>query len=531
MLRSLGIDPTHAGIDDLLAWVEAGQERDELMGKSAIRGDRSDEAEAEEIARTDEEWSDASGALIRSTVTAALTAPGGAAQLRQLAQMRPHAPAARAEAFAGALRFARGWACTALSIQANFPLVAGLFDLVVVDEASQCSIAEVLPLAYRAKRVVIVGDPNQLTPVVTLTRTQLESLAMGSGTSHEDLHKRGLSCGEDSAYTAFAACMGDEVHLLDEHYRCHPSVAGFFNRVFYNGRLRVLTDVMRLAGNERGLQWIAVRGRTERGEHGGAMNSAEAAAVVEWLAAHAGEGVTFGVVTPFAAQAALIMRELERRLPADLRAEIDLVAGTAHRFQGDERDVVVFSPVLGDGALPGTVRWFERTRNLLNVAVSRARSALVVIGDDTAPARLGAPTLVALQAATGRTPEQSGVLGTVHSEAERRLLTALVAEGLPVLPKAVVEGYELDFALVSGELASGGLNVECDGGHHIDIRGRQRRQDLARDAILRRAGWQVLRLPAWQCLDDPEGLPNGCVPRGCRGPGREGIERPVRDGE
>ena len=45
----------------------------------------------------------------------------------------------------------RGWACTALTAHSNFPLESGLFDLVIVDEASQCSLAAVLPLAYRAK--------------------------------------------------------------------------------------------------------------------------------------------------------------------------------------------------------------------------------------------------------------------------------------------------------------------------------------------------------------------------------------------
>ena len=48
------------------------------------------------------------------------------------------------------------------------------------------------------------------------------------------------------------------------------------------------------------------------------------------------------------------------------------------------------------------------------------------------------------------------------------------------------------------------LDIEVDGIHHTDSRGRQRRQDLARDQILESMGWRVLRIPAWQCLSEPD---------------------------
>jgi len=66
--------------------------------------------------------------------------------------------------------------------------------------------------------------------------------------------------------------------------------------------------------------------------------------------------------------------------------------------------------------------------------------------------------------------------------------------------KPTVEGYELDFAF---DLPAGRLNVEVDGVHHTDARGRQRRQDLARDHILEGLGWSVQRIPAWRCLVAP----------------------------
>lgn len=108
------------------------------------------EAEAGELEAADAEWQAASIALVRSSVAGALNAGGARDRLHHLAQAR--SAQARLEAVEQALGVAQGWACTALSAAADFPRTAGLFDLVVIDEASQCGIAEVLPLASPPRR-------------------------------------------------------------------------------------------------------------------------------------------------------------------------------------------------------------------------------------------------------------------------------------------------------------------------------------------------------------------------------------------
>ncbi len=65
--------------------------------------------------------------------------------------------------------------------------------------------------------------------------------------------------------------------------------------------------------------------------------------------------------------------------------------------------------------------------------------------------------------------------------------------------KLEVEGYELDFALLEQGIK---LNVEVDGDQHLDARGRHRRQDLARDRVLDKLGWTILRIPAWRCHEE-----------------------------
>jgi superfamily I DNA and/or RNA helicase len=224
---------------------------------------------------------------------------------------------------------------------------------------------------------MIVGDPNQLAPVVTLDARTVSRIAQASGVRQEDLRKRHLAYGQDSAYTAFEARVEAPL-LLAEHYRCHPHIAAWFNEHFYQGRLEILTDVSQQQGGIRGLHWEQVRGRTEPGHAGSAINQAEAEAVVAWVLDHIGEEGTLGVVTPFTAQADLIDRLLRRALREHEYESRKITVGTAHRFQGGECDVVLFSTVLSNGAQPRTATWLQKESNLINVAVSRARRALIV---------------------------------------------------------------------------------------------------------------------------------------------------------
>jgi superfamily I DNA and/or RNA helicase len=210
-----------------------------------------------------------------------------------------------------------------LAIKPNFPLTPGLFDLVIVDEASQCGLAAVLPAAYRAKRLAVVGDPNQLNPIVSIDDRRLDRLAKAHGFLREELREARQDVGTGSAFTAFVQVVGDaQVRLLNEHYRCHPVIARWFNEAFYNNSLDVLTDVTAFGKGQRGLVWIDVEGLAERGRSGSVRNLAEADVVLDCLQELLKEDASIGVVSPFAAQAGWIESEAIRRFPvcqAELR--------------------------------------------------------------------------------------------------------------------------------------------------------------------------------------------------------------------
>lgn len=297
------------------------------------------------------------------------------------------------------MREIKGWATSTHSVR-RLELTPKLFDLVVIDEASQCSIAAVLPLLFRARRALIIGDPMQLGHIPGISPQQERQARVRAGLSAAQLEDRRLAFHVYSSYHA-AARQADSTLLLDEHYRCHPEIADVVNGHCYAGRLRVLTDVRRQvpAVNPVGpadsapvLGWVDVpEGMSVPGADGKSWrNRAEAEAVrdaVELLLARLPKDATVGVVTPFRAQKDALARMLR-----DERVRV----GTVHAFQGGQRDVMVLSPVATPNTPPRTAHWVASQVNLWNVAITRAKSQLITVGGQAFwRSQAGLPTLLA----------------------------------------------------------------------------------------------------------------------------------------
>jgi very-short-patch-repair endonuclease len=404
------------------------------------------------------------------------------------------------------LQAARGWACTTLSLKQNFPLQASLFDYVIVDEASQCQLAYVLPAAYRAKRLIVVGDPNQLPPITNMDEKQEESLAMHNGLDFQTLEKRKITSVNYSAYDFFADVVGsDAIKLLNEHYRSHPEIARWFNESFYSSELKVLTDISNFDTDKRSIVWVDVVGNAEQPQNGSSwLNRAEADKAIDLLGELIEAGKTVGVVTPFRAQAERVRVLAQRKFSRELLHQAKFKSSTAHGFQGDERDVMIFSCVLADGVSPRAARWIQSERRLINVAVSRARERLIILGSPFI-SQYECATLTSLQEFVRTVDEtDNDKIGVrFDSNAEKLLFQSLISVGVAPISKFNVEGYELDFGLLLGDHK---YDIEVDGDSHYESTVgnhlRLRRQDITRDRILSRAGWTVIRVPAWECVSD-----------------------------
>jgi hypothetical protein len=278
------------------------------------------------------------------------------------------------------------WAVTSLSAKGKIPFEAGYFDIVIFDEASQCDIASALPLLYRAKQAVVIGDPKQLSHISTLKRGQDQQL-MDRFNLIGDFTNWAYSY--NSLFDlASSFVSSDGIVNLRDHHRSHSDIIEFSNRQFYEGNLRVATNYNLLkfvdSGNS-GIRWLQVSGLAQKPPSGGAINENEARKVITELKRLViGQDYTgsIGIVTPFRAQANFIRQIVseDKTLSSEL-IKNDFLVDTVHKFQGDERDLMIFSPVVSQNTPSGALRFLQNNGNLFNVAITRARAMLLVIGD------------------------------------------------------------------------------------------------------------------------------------------------------
>jgi len=422
------------------------------------------------------------------------------------------------------------WAITSLSAKGRIPLEAGFFDLVVIDEASQCDIASALPLLYRAKQVVIIGDPNQLRHISPVPQAKDSQLL-----KRYDLLKTHIryAYSINSLYDLAASIVPlESVINLRDHHRSHADIIEFSNNHFYDGTLRVATrynQLNLLQKDKPSVRWINVEGDVTRPRDGSALNIPEAEKVISIISdlllnrKYTG---SIGVVSPFRGQVNYIEHLLyaSKKLSGKL-LESNILVDTVHRFQGDERDLMIFSPVVAKGIQQSSLKFLKGNGNLFNVAITRARSMLIVAGDFNAARNSGVDYLVAFasyaQSLNNRRAQQEEKAKIIElgmdyplvqnpsqvSEWERWFYKKMVKEGLRPIPQYAEEKYRLDFAII---LEENKLNIEVDGErYHRDWNGELCRRDRIRNQRLMELGWDVMRFWVYEIRDETE----GCIQR------------------
>lgn len=388
------------------------------------------------------------------------------------------------------------------------------FDILIIDEASQSDISA-LSVLYMAKKVIIVGDDRQVSPmavgVETETLNNLAQMYINGVIPNSQLYDAKTSL-YDIAATTFQPLM------LREHFRCVPRIIGFSNMLSYDGRIMPLRD----SGSCSLLPSVAdIRveggGRDGRGK----TNPAEARRIVSLLRAclEAPEykGSTFGVISLLGDdQAKLIDRMIYETV--DIR-DIDsrrILCGNASDFQGDERDVIFLSVVDspdGDGQNgPLKLMGFgpdDAYRKRYNVAASRAKDQLFVISslDPATDLKSGdiRKTLLDYAADPDAFIPGSAASGKA-TELEREISSRLTEMGYKVENGRRVGGYRLDMTVVSDAAP---VAVECTGAAELtgaDAVRYESRLDMERQTILERTGWRFIRVRASEYYLDPDGV-------------------------
>jgi very-short-patch-repair endonuclease len=402
------------------------------------------------------------------------------------------------------------WICTIDDVARLFPLKQGLFDVLIVDEASQCNQATALPLAFRAKQMVVVGDRKQLRPATSrfLRQDVVDVLQQRHGLVD---HPRAVFLnGRDSLIELADSC-SEGGEFLNEHFRCDPSIIRWSNEQFYDNRLRIMTR-HEIANGHVPLEIRFLLDADDDRER--KINRQEAEAIVSELRqiieSGEAERMSIGVISPYRAQARLIDELIEEEFKdtPEIIRDHRLVASTADGFQGDERDIILYSFRYGPTSRPAVVTAIQNEEERLNVAFTRAKRKGICFVSHSLnrfPRGHVRSFLEHAQSVQNEGPvgaDGDGRSDRFDSEFERDVCERLRDRGLHVVTQDPCAGYYID--LVIQDKDGRQLAVECDGEWKLDATGMLRPEDYQRQEILERAGWVFHRISGRRYFDNPE---------------------------
>ena len=384
------------------------------------------------------------------------------------------------------------WIMPTWRVAEQLPAELGVFDLVIIDEASQSDVTE-LPALLRGRKLLVVGDDRQVSPTAPFV-TQ-ERIAQLRRRYLEDLPFRNLLEPGESIYDLMRAVFPSDRLMLKEHFRCVEPIIRFSSQ-FYRERLvplRIPTTQERL---DPPLVDIYVpNGKREKRRK---INRAEAEVILDEIKTFTQEAAhprSIGVVSLIGSeQAEYIRARLSDAIGEELMQRHAILCGDSATFQGTERDVIFLSMVADSANRTAltTLRYEQR----FNVAVSRARDRVVLVRslrrEDLNPSDLKARLIAhfeePMQLATDVTSQG---LDACESRFERDVMQRLLDRGYRVRPQVGPFGFRIDLVVegVNGRR----LAIECDGDRFHGP--EQWREDMHRQRVLERAGWQF-----WRCF-------------------------------
>ena len=385
-----------------------------------------------------------------------------------------------------------------------------MFDVIIVDEASQCDF-EAFPLFYLGKKILIVGDDRQISPeAVGHSREPVQRLQQDL---LYDFEFKSSFDPESSLFDHGKLRHGQQRITLREHFRCMPEIIRFSNDLCYSATPLI---PLRQYGPDRlpPLDHKFVPGGYRQGDGSRVINRPEAEDIVEKIAQLCDDSrydeKTMGVVVlQGEAQATLIENMLLQRIGPEQIERRRLVCGNPYSFQGDQRDIMFLSLVAaGNEKIRTLTTDYDKRR--FNVAASRARDSMILFHSverhDLRPSCLRRRLIEFFE---NTKPQQ--IAGIERNELERLAFEAnrliehppdpfgswfevdvaleLLRKGFTVLAQYEVASKLIDL-VVEGGLAR--LAIECDGDHW---HGADRyEEDMQRQRQLERCGWEFFRV-------------------------------------
>ncbi|MFD0824393.1 AAA domain-containing protein [Neobacillus sp. M.A.Huq-85] len=416
------------------------------------------------------------------------------------------------------------WLASPEIVSSIFPLQEGLFDLVIFDEASQCTVESGIPAVYRGKQVIIAGDEKQLPPY---------NLFQTSFVNDEDEDETYDT--DDSVSLLNLAKRRFSEKILQWHYRSkYEELINYSNHAFYNGHVQIAPNVVPFK-NPPAIRWKKVDGRWIN-----QCNEVEAIEVVHILRDILinQPGKTVGIITFNAKQQTVIQDQIDRLLSEDekfsavynqmLTKDLDerVFVKNIENVQGDERDIILFSITYAKNEEGKVVNRFgdlnkKGGENRLNVAVSRAKEAIIVVSSiepeelnvantaNVGPKLFKAYLKYVRAVSTSQVDEIKAVVHEINenvnthvqqkelhfdSPFEEQVYHQLRDLGYEVTTQVGMSGYRIDMAIVHPHDSSRYiLGIECDGAMYHSSKNAKER-DVYRQRFLESRGWNIERI-------------------------------------
>lgn len=382
----------------------------------------------------------------------------------------------------------------------SFELGTTDFDVIIVDEASQCDVLGLAAFGL-GKKIVVIGDHEQVSPYAVgfeIDRVQGLIDEFLDGIPNKQLYD-----GKTSVYDLARQAFGGIIRLI-EHFRCVPEIIQFSNQLCYGGEILPLREA---STSQVYPHLIAHRVQGAASEN--KTNAVEALEVASLITAicrlEEFERCTVGAICMVGTEQAIKIDSILRRcLSATEYRRRRILCGNASQFQGDERDVVFLSLV--DTAQKGgalALRSSDEWRRIYNVAASRARDQLWVVYsmDPHRDLKKGDLRLALISHAQkgGVESKRAQRPGEqFDSEFAKSLNERLVELGYRAVPKYAIGEFEVDF-LIEGNAGTKAV-VSCDGDRIVSEPSVLARME--RQLTLERLGWNFIRLRASEYLVD-----------------------------
>ena len=384
------------------------------------------------------------------------------------------------------------WCVTTYAISGSIPMKPGLFDVVIIDEASQCDIASCFPLLYRAKRAVIVGDDKQLPHLSFLEKAKEQSFL----TQYEIPSKYQLIWRfRTNSMFDLANYYSMTPVLLDEHFRSSKPIIDFSNKEFYGNRIRI----MNRSTDFKGVLEVnyVYDGKVD---YAVTKNMPEAEEVVKKIHELITDNEhddpdnpqTIGVISPFRAQVELIKRSIMQVLSDSVIRKYKIEVGTAHTFQGDERDIMILSWAIAGNSHSQSLTFLQRP-NLFNVAITRARKKLICfISKDPKTLQEGllrSYMEYMLEYEEGSKTQKKLNTDVYKNDFEKEVAKALKENGVEVRAGVEVAGFSTDLLINLPKKEQ--IILEIDG---VEDSIKSPQTNIKKQTILERCGFKVIRL-------------------------------------